>query len=174
MSEPKVIMVLAMHGVPPKDMPQAEIGEYMGLRAGAESALGALQGRARQRYEELTTTMLCTERTPENDPFFFAAMELASEIEAQSGFETIVGFNEFCAPTLDDALDRAADKNPERVVVITPMMTRGGDHAEVEIPNSIHRAATRHPGTKIVYAWPFDTTAVAKFLLERAFSVGDP
>ena len=78
-----------------------------------------------------------------------------------------MGFNEFCAPTLDEALDAAASQGVERVVVVTPMMTRGGEHAEEDIPGAIEDARERHPATDLVYAWPFDTLEVANFLGEQ-------
>ena len=43
-------------------------------------------------------------------------------------------------------------------------MTRGGEHSESDIPAAVQRAQSRHPGLPIVYAWPFDTGAVARFL----------
>jgi sirohydrochlorin cobaltochelatase len=47
------------------------------------------------------------------------------------------------------------------------MMTRGGEHAEVDIPAAIDRSRERHPGISIQYAWPFDTTEIADFLASQ-------
>jgi sirohydrochlorin ferrochelatase len=44
------------------------------------------------------------------------------------------------------------------------MMTRGGEHSEVDIPAAIARAQGRHPTTPIRYAWPFEAREVAQFL----------
>jgi sirohydrochlorin cobaltochelatase len=76
----------------------------------------------------------------------------------------IVGFNEFCAPSLDDALNRGIALGAEKVIVVTPMMTRGGEHAEVDIPAAIRAAQARHPEIPIIYAWPFRVSEVADFL----------
>jgi sirohydrochlorin ferrochelatase len=65
---------------------------------------------------------------------------------------------------MDDALDRAIARSAEKVIVITPMMTPGGKHSEVGIPEAIRRAEERHPGIPILYAWPFDLSEVAVFL----------
>ena len=35
---------------------------------------------------------------------------------------------------------------PGKVLVVTPMMTRGGEHVEREIPAAVARARRRHPG----------------------------
>lgn len=47
------------------------------------------------------------------------------------------------------------------------MMTRGGDHSEIEIPQSVRLARERHPHPSIHYLWPYDPAAVAYFLAEQ-------
>jgi sirohydrochlorin cobaltochelatase len=44
------------------------------------------------------------------------------------------------------------------------MMTPGGEHAEADIPESIQRVRERHPEMEFIYAWPFGTDEVARFL----------
>jgi sirohydrochlorin cobaltochelatase len=83
----------------------------------------------------------------------------------------LVGFNEFCAPSLDDALEQAIAQGAEKVVVVTPMMTRGGEHAQRDIPAAIQRVQERHPRVPIVYAWPFASVDVASFLAARIADV---
>jgi sirohydrochlorin cobaltochelatase len=75
-----------------------------------------------------------------------------------------LGFNEFCAPDLDEALDQAAGQGAEKIIVVTPMMTRGGEHAERGIPDAVARARRRHPGEKFIYVWPLPASEVAEFL----------
>jgi CbiX protein len=48
--------------------------------------------------------------------------------------------------------------------VVTPMMTRGGEHSEADIPMAIARARSRHPSVRFQYAWPFAPAEVAGFL----------
>jgi sirohydrochlorin cobaltochelatase len=81
--------------------------------------------------------------------------------------EVIVGFNEFCAPTLEEALDRAAARRPQKIIVATPMMTPGGEHSARDIPAAIGQVRERHPGVEIVYAWPFPVRDVARFLASQ-------
>jgi sirohydrochlorin ferrochelatase len=44
------------------------------------------------------------------------------------------------------------------------MLTRGGGHAEIDIPDAIDRARKRFPNIHFVYCWSFDHRDVAHFL----------
>ncbi len=159
----KAVIVLAMHGAPPADFPQSERAEFMSLHGRIGHSHKTPEESLRLRYTELEKKMRAWPRNPHNDPFFAGSEELAERLSRQSGFRVILGFNEFCGPSLDEALDQAAAEADE-VVVVTPMMTRGGGHSEADIPGAIERARTRHPGKRIVYAWPFAVEDVTRFL----------
>jgi sirohydrochlorin cobaltochelatase len=118
----------------------------------------------RKRKAELSAKMRAWPRTPANDPFHAGSFELAEYLSQASGHDVVVGFNEFCDPTIEDALDQAVALGADKIVVITPMMTRGGEHSESDIPGAVQRSQARHPGTQMVYAWPFEITSVAQFL----------
>jgi sirohydrochlorin cobaltochelatase len=161
------VIVLAMHGAPPLDFPKPELTEFMSLKARLEhkereggKALGL-------RYKELEAKMRAWPRTVQNDPFHAGSQELAGHLRRETGLEVVVGFNEFCAPTLDKALDQAAGRSAEKIVVITPMMTRGGEHSAVDIPEAIRRAQQGHPVKKFIYAWPFASEDIARFLASQ-------
>jgi sirohydrochlorin cobaltochelatase len=164
----KAVIVLVMHGVPPNDFPRQEMGEYFGLQA---RLMSVREGRdaLKQRYDALDAKMRAWQRTPQNDPFHAGSHALAQHLRQVTGWEVIVSFNEFCDPSIDDALERAAAQEPEKIVVITPMMTRGGGHSEMDIPAAIQRAQARHPQTPIVYVWPFDVGEVAQFLSAQIY-----
>lgn len=166
-----VVVVLVMHGVPPDDFPRAEMAEFFRLHAQHESAQpGAgrpVSQDSVQRYAELEAKMRDWPRTPENDAFHAGAQVLAEEISRATGYEVVLGFNEFCAPSVDEALDQAAADGAEKVIIITPMMSAGGEHSEQDIPQAIARATIRHPDVDFSYAWPFDVKAVAGFLAEQ-------
>ena len=51
--------------------------------------------------------------------------------------------------------------------MVTSMLTRGGEHAEIEVAQTVQQAKGEYPDVSITYAWPFDTTRVAKFLLNQ-------
>jgi sirohydrochlorin cobaltochelatase len=163
----KAVIVLAMHGAPPLDFPKPEMAEFFGLHAGIGHGEGAAQDAARLRYKELEAKMRAWPRTPRNDPFYAGSLDLAEHLRRASGLEVVVGFNEFCAPTLDEALNRAAETAVETIIVVTPMMTRGGEHSALDIPEAIRRTQAKHPARRFIYAWPFDTEDIARFLASQ-------
>lgn len=160
----KSVIVLAMHGAPPRDFPRPELGEFMSLHGRMESAPVSHSPAIESRYEELEMKMRNWPRTPQNDPFFASSQEIAAELERTSKQQVFLGFNEFCAPGLDEALEQAAVSGAEKIFVVTPMMTRGGGHSEKDIAEAVKKAQNKHAEVKIVYAWPFETSEVAGFL----------
>ena len=172
----RMVIVLAMHGVPPSDFPQPELHEFFGLHARFEHG-GADEGPVYGRYEELENKMRYWPRTEDNDPYYAASFELARALSSAVGCEVVVGFNEFCAPSLDEAISRAVATKASSVLVVTPMITGGGEHSERDIPVAVSRAQERYPGRRIVYAWPFPVADVAAFLagqVRRFSSPGQP
>ena len=162
-------IVLAMHGAPPTDFPKRELGEFFGLHMRLEHGLLAEEEAAplRRRCAALERTMLDWARDEANDPFFAASHQLADALRRSTGLDVIVGFNEFCAPDLGEALDQAVAQGAQRVLVVTPMMTPGGEHAEIDIPAAIEAARQRHREVDFRYAWPFETADVAAFLAKQ-------
>ena len=158
------VIVLAMHGAPPTDFPPQEIGELFMLHMRLGHVAGSERAALEGRFAALDARVRAWPRTPQNDPFYAGSLDLAAHLERLTGLPVIVGFNEFCGPSLDEALDRAAATSAGRVVVVTPMVTRGGEHSEIDIPAAIRRAGERHPQTAFIYAWPYGIGAVAHFL----------
>jgi sirohydrochlorin cobaltochelatase len=161
------VVVLAMHGAPPTDFPPAEMGEFHALHARLEHGDRTLPEAVKARAQGLERKMRTWPRSADNDPFWVASQEMARHLAAVTGSRVVVGFNEFCGPDLDEAFAEAAAGDPGSVVVITPMLTRGGGHAEVDIPAAIARAQAAFPGVPFVYAWPYDPADVARFLADR-------
>lgn len=160
----KTTIVLAMHGAPPIDYPQDELSEFFGLHTRKEHAGKLHPPQLEARYTELEAKIRAWPRTPDNDPFYAGSKALAEHLQVASGCKVLLGFNEFCAPSLDESLDHAARTGEGVVVVITPMMTRGGEHSEVDIPQAVKAAQSRHPRVVFHYIWPFDLNQVASFL----------
>lgn len=160
----KKVVVLAAHGAPPRDFPKEKLVEFFGLHFRLEAMAGPGRPPAEKRFRELERELRDWPRTAENDPFFAASMELARLLAQESGREVVVGFNEFCRPDLDEAFEKAVAGGAGHIVVVTPMMTPGGEHAERDIPAAIKRASERWPGVRIDYLWPFDQAEVAGFL----------
>ena len=159
----KNVAVLIMHGMSPKDFPDCEKKEFLRLKAQGDAILASPSEEGR-RARELDDKMRRWPRHAQNDPFFFAAQELARALERLLGFDVVCGFNEFCAPSVQQAFDRAALLDPEEIIVVTPMMTRGGFHSETDIPREVREAQKRYPKLAFRYAWPFETSDIAAFL----------
>lgn len=163
----RTAVVLAMHGVPPQDFPREEMMELFSLHPKLEHTTGPDREALQRRHDELEEKMRQWPRTPENDPYYYASLEIAKKLEEISGDKVFIGFNEFCAPSIGDAIGEAAALRLDKIVVITPMMTRGGEHSERDIPRAIRSSRKRHPDLEIVYAWPFDADEVASFLADH-------
>ncbi len=162
----KVVVVLAMHGEPPNDFPKDEFARFFALHARLHYAEGG-DADLHRRYADLDAKMRGWPRTAENDPFHAASQQMAKQLREFTGLEVVVGFNEFCGPTVDQAIEDAVARKAENIVVVTPLMTQGGIHAEIQIPATVKQARERHPGVSIRYAWPFDPSEVAQFLAKK-------
>jgi sirohydrochlorin cobaltochelatase len=160
----KTTIVLAMHGSPPKDYPNEKLMEYMGLHHRLEALTGPAREAMAGKFQVLKTELHNWPRTKENDPYHAASYELAKKLETATGNTVLVGFNEFCDPGLEEALTEAVNGGAEQIIVATPMMTPGGEHSEIDIPEAIEGVRAANPNVQIDYAWPFDLTEVAKFL----------
>ena len=166
----ETIIVLAMHGAPARDFPPADLAELMNLhgRLASSRASGDEERTALEtRHAALDAQVRAWPRSASNDPFWAASLELGEHLSRVTARPVIVGFNEFCAPSLDEALDRAVAQGAAQVKIVTPMMTRGGEHAELDIPATVEAARGRHPGVSFVYVWPFPVSEVARFLAEQ-------
>jgi sirohydrochlorin cobaltochelatase len=163
----KAIIVLVMHGVPPSDFPKPRMGEYFGIQARLMGVRGEEWAQLKQRYDLLDAEMRSWPRTPQNDPFHAGSHGMADHLSQVTGCEVLVSFNEYCDPDVDTAIDEAVAKGAEKIVIVTPMMTRGGEHSEMEIPEAIHSAQRRHPQIPMIYVWPFDVGEVAQFLASQ-------
>ena len=162
----KVVIVLAMHGEPPNDFPRDEFASFFALHARFHYS-GVADEDLRRRYTALDAKMRAWPRTAENDPFYAASQQMAKQLRETTGLEVVVGFNEFCGPTVEQAIEEAVARKPTNIIVTTPMLTPGGIHAEIQIPATVKQAQERYPGVSIRYAWPFALSEVAQFLAKR-------
>ena len=104
-------------------------------------------------------------RTPATDPYKAGVEEIAAALAPKLGGRKLVtAYNEFCAPSVESAIDALVKEGFTRISLISTMFTRGGIHAECEIPGIVLEARKRHPGVAVEYAWPFDAGVIADFL----------
>jgi len=161
-------LVLVGHGAPATDTPRELV-----------SRLKQLEGQRRARKlppseEEIALDKKVREwpRTPENDPYRVGVELLASALRdavAASALaidRVLVAYNELCAPSLEDVVRALARDGVRRVVIVPTMLTRGGVHSEVEIPETIASLEAELPDLTIAFAWPFPEAEIAALLLQ--------
>lgn len=103
----KTTTVLAMHGSPPRDF-KFQVALVVGLHMWLERASGLIHAAIERYHARLDAKVRTWPRTAENGPFHAASQELAARLSQETECEVIVGYNEFCSPSLDEALDQAA------------------------------------------------------------------
>ncbi len=114
-------------------------------------------------------------RTPETDPYKIGLEAVGRALqERMPGSQVRLAYNEFCAPSLEEAAEAAVKDGARRVTIITTMYTRGGVHAETEIPQITAELQKLHPGVDIRNVWPFSLNAVSDFLAGEVERVANP
>jgi len=159
-------IVVAAHGIPATDYPPRRVGLLMALEFSGK--LAERVGVLRRWREALEREVRTWPRTPENDPYQAAGDELASRLSARLGWPVLAGYNEFCTPTVDEAIDQVVAHGAQRVVVLPTMLVRGNEHTEKEIRDAVTRATERHPTVDLLYAWPFEEERLIELLAEQA------
>lgn len=164
-------VILIGHGGVPRDFPREDLLELKRLE-GARRARG--ESRPGERERALDARIRGWPRGPENDPSSAGLASLAAALGARlDPTPVFVAYNEFCAPSLEDALDQALGAGATRVVVVPTMITPGGSHSEEEIPEILERARRAHPGLELRYAWPYSPERLAElFLAQIAATTG--
>ncbi len=158
------VIVLAMHGAPPLDFPPDELARYFEFLWRREHGQGNMTVEEEANFNRLEERIRRWPRHEANDPFYAGSLRLKQALERVAGVEVILGFNEFCAPSVEEALEEACSRSPKTVRVITPMLTPGGEHAAREIPAAVFKVGEKFPEINIVYCWPFEVEEVAEFL----------
>ncbi len=156
-------VLLVGHGGVAKDTPRELVRELRMLEARRHQSGEPMSARE----AELDRTVRDWPRTPASDPYKYGLEELATALRAQlAGRRLSIAYNEFCAPSIDEAMDALVADGVAEVEVITTMFTPGGSHSEYEIPEILAGVRRRHPGLMVRYAWPFDMQRAATFLVD--------
>lgn len=151
-------ILLVGHGGVPTDAPPQLVSEFKRLEAQAK-------GRPDARLSELDARLRRWPRTAKTDPYKAGLEEIADALRRRCPDRLVLeAYNEFCAPTIEEACAEAVSRGATAVTVITTMYTRGGSHSECEIPAIVERLKARHPGVDIRNVWPFSLDAIADFL----------
>lgn len=154
-------VLLVGHGGIPSDYPREYVTKLKTLEARRRA------GRTEPTAEELELDRRIRQwpRNHETDPYRAGFEALAAHLKGLlADVHFALAYNEFCAPTVEDALEQMIQAGITTITVVPSMLTPGGSHSEIEIPESLERLRGRFPHAAIRYAWPFDLPAVATML----------
>jgi sirohydrochlorin cobaltochelatase len=152
-------VLLIGHGGIPSDCPRNLIHEFMTLHKNRKGDIASKQ------EEELEQKIREWPRSAETDPYQ-AGLELLAENLRILLNDSILktAYNEFCEPSIEQAVKDLVGEGIKEVILITTMLTPGGSHSEKEIPAEVTKLRTKYPNVEITYAWPFDLTKVAEMM----------
>jgi sirohydrochlorin cobaltochelatase len=154
-------VVLVGHGAVPSDCPRDLVTRLKALE-GRRRATG---GPMSDEEAELDARIRSWPRTADTDPYGAGLEAVAARLRPLLGSaRLVVAYNEFAAPTLEQAVEALAADGATAIAIVPSMLTPGGVHSEVEIPETIARLRTAHPRLALRYVWPFDLDAVARLL----------
>ena len=157
-------VVLIGHGSPALDCPPQLVGELMSLEWRQEHA-GSQGHQLEGRAGELDAAIRNWPRRADNDPYKRGLEQLAEALRPLLPTDHfVIGYNEFCRPSISEAVEQVIGTGAARVLVIPTMLTPGGVHSEVDIPRALEELRRAHPAVAIEYVWPFDLRQVAVLL----------
>jgi sirohydrochlorin cobaltochelatase len=157
----KGAVVLVGHGSVAADVPRPLVGRLRALEAERRSTGAPMSDEER----ELDAQIRHWPRTPATDPYKAGMDAIAKALRIRVG-HVVVAFNEYCAPSLEEAVGELAHGGATHITIVTTMLTPGGVHSEVEIPQTVRALQEAHADVVLRYAWPFDLHAVAALLAD--------
>ena len=161
MAENEWGVVLVGHGAVAKDCPRELVRRFKA----AEARRQATGGEPTAEERELEQRIRRWPRTSASDTYQAGIEALAERLQPLlPGGLLAVAYNEFCAPSVEEAVHELAEKGVKEITVVPTMMTPGGVHSEIDIPQSLQQAQVALPKVKIRYAWPFDLDRLAEML----------
>jgi len=164
MNNEQLGVILVGHGGIPKDYPPELVTKLKRLEAQRRASGSPMS----QEELELDTKIRTWPRTAKTDPYQAGLESLATQVKPLlNGAQFAVAFNEFCGPTLSEAVEDLIRKGANKITVVSTMFTPGGSHSEFEIPEELQELRARYPGVTLNYAWPFDLSQVATMLLDH-------
>ena len=157
-------VILVGHGGIPKDYPGDLVTKLKRFEAQRRAA-----GQPMSPEEhELDQKIRLWPRTPETDPYQAGLEKLGVHLKPLfQGTHFSTAYNEFCTPTLTEAIEQQIAEGVQAITVISTMFTPGGSHSEYEIPEELAELRKKHPGVTLTYAWPYDLSKVAEMLSEH-------
>jgi sirohydrochlorin cobaltochelatase len=160
----KEAVILIGHGGVPTDFPRPLMQELRRLEA---ERMARKQKQMSPREAELDAQIRNWPRTPATDPYQAGLENLAGKLSAVLPERVVIAYNEFCAPSVEAAAEALIAEGYGTLRLLTTMFTPGGSHSEIEIPEIVADLQARHPGIRILYAWPYRMEDVAELLALR-------
>jgi sirohydrochlorin cobaltochelatase len=161
-------VILVGHGGIPTDCPPGLVGEFKRLEAAAK-------GKPSKELAAADAKLRGWPRTPQNDPYKVGLEAVADALRRHlPGHLVLEAYNEFCAPSLEQAFESAVKAGAVEVTVISTMFTRGGSHSEQEIPAIVAQLQRAHPQISVRNTWPFDLDSVGRFMASEVKRVETP
>ena len=157
-------VVLVGHGGVPRDYPRERLTQLRGLEARRRLT------KAPPCAEEVALERELRQwpRTPATDPYQAGLKSLAASLRPQlEPTRLVLAYNEFCAPTVGEAVRALAAEGVTDIVAVPSMFTPGGVHAEIDIPETIDALRAELPQLSVRYAWPFGGEHLASFFVEH-------
>ncbi len=157
-------VLLVGHGGVPRDYPRERLLQLRGLEARRRLA----EAPPSPQEVALETELRQWPRTAATDPYQAGLESLAAHL--RPGLEParlVLAYNEFCAPTVTEAVRALATEGVTDIVAVPSMFTPGGVHAEIDIPEIIEELRAEFPHLGLRYAWPFAGEHLAAFFVEH-------
>jgi sirohydrochlorin cobaltochelatase len=133
-------VILVAHGGIPKDFPKEQMHDEAKLRNWP--------------------------RSYDNDPYWVGVQKVAKEIQKRL-LETpfAVAYNEFCAPTLKEAVRKLHSEGVRSFTILSTMIIPGGSHSEKDIPATIEEVKKAFPECTFHYNWPYPIKDLGDFFI---------
>jgi sirohydrochlorin cobaltochelatase len=157
-------VVLVGHGGVPRNYPRERLTRLRGLET-RRRGTGAPPSAEEVALE---TELRQWPRTPANDPYQAGLESLAVHLRPRlEPVRLVLAYNEFCAPTVAEAVRELAEEGVADIVVVPSMLTPGGVHAERDIPEIINALREEFPHLSLRYAWPVAGERLASFFVDH-------
>lgn len=157
--------ILVGHGGVPTDCPPELVSAF-------KRAEAAAKGRPTPELVEADRKLRDWPRDGKNDLYQVGLEDVGRALQAAlPDHKVYLAYNEFCAPSLEEAIESAVKDGAKTISIVTTMFTRGGMHSECEIPGIAMAEAKKHPGVTIRYSWPFDLPQVGAFLAHHVRAI---
>lgn len=164
MNKKKKGVLLVGHGGLPSDCPQEMVARFMHLEK-TRQRTGANPTREEL---EIDRQIRLWPRTEETDPYQAGLKQVQERLAPRlGGMPLKLAYNEFCAPSVQEAAEQMVADGVEHITVLSTMFTPGGSHSEREIPEIVETLRGRHPKIRFTYAWPYNLDQGADLLARQ-------